>query len=173
MFLVIPGVSKRRPLARTSLSHKLFLSPLPSPFPVTKKTLPYWSGNDRVKISILEVTPMLRKPVLVVLGLLLAAGLVAAQDKAKKDDKDTSKIISGKVTKVDATKMTVSVTTDDGKKMDLTVTDDTKIVGPRGGVSKDRLKDDRLHVGAEIKIMMDGKKVTQIQLPMRKPGEKK
>ena len=110
---------------------------------------------------------MLRKPVLAVLGLLLAVGLVAAQAKdAKKEGTE----IKAKVTKVDATKMTVSVTTDDGKKMDLTVTDDTKIVGPRGGVSKDRLKDDRLTVGAEIKVTMDGKKVTQIQLPMRKPG---
>ena len=122
---------------------------------------------------LLEYAPMLRKPVLVVLGLLLAAGLVAAQDKAKKDDKDTSKTIAGKVTKVDATKNTVSVTTDDGKKMDLTVTDDTKIVGPRGGISKDRLKDDRLTVGAEIKVTMDGKKVKQIELPARKSGDKK
>jgi len=103
----------------------------------------------------------------------VAAGLVAAQDKAKKDDKDTSKTIAGKVTKVDATKNTVSVTTDDGKKMDLTVTDDTKIVGPRGGISKDRLKDDRLTVGAEIKVTMDGKKVKQIELPARKSGDKK
>jgi len=33
--------------------------------------------------------------------------------------------------------------------------------------------DDRLKAGAEIKVTMDGKKVTQIQLPIRKPGEKK
>jgi len=113
---------------------------------------------------------MLRKPVLVVFALLLAAGIVAAQAKdAKKEGTE----IKAKVTKVDATKMTVSVTTDDGKKMDLTVTDDTKIVGLRGGVSKERLKDDRLVPGAEIKVTMDGKKVKQIELPARKSGDKK
>jgi len=113
---------------------------------------------------------MLRNPVLVVLGLLIAAGIVAAQAKdAKKEGTE----IKAKVTKVDATKMTVSVSTDDGKKMDLKVDDDTKIVGPRGGVSKDRLKDDRLTVGAEIKVTMDGKKVKQIELPMKKSGDKK
>jgi len=113
-----------------------------------------------------------------VLTLLIAVGLVAAQAKdAKKDAKE----IKAKVTKVDAAKSTVSVTTDDGKKMDLKIDEDTKIVGPRGGVSAERLKDDRLAPGAEIKIMMDGKKVKQIELPMRKsdkkdekkPGEKK
>jgi hypothetical protein len=121
---------------------------------------------------------MLRKPVFAVLTLLIAVGLVAAQAKdAKKDAKE----IKAKVTKVDAAKSTVSVTTDDGKKMDLKIDEDTKIVGPRGGVSAERLKDDRLAPGAEIKIMMDGKKVKQIELPMRKsdkkdekkPGEKK
>jgi hypothetical protein len=55
-------------------------------------------------------------------------------------------------------------TTHDGKKMDLKVDDDTKIVGPHGGVSKERLKDERLAPGAEIKVTMDGKKVKQIQL---------
>src|SRR5262249_21726172 len=105
---------------------------------------------------------MFRKPGLVVLGLLLAAGLVAGQ--AKKEGKE----IKVKVTKVDATKNTISVTTEDGKKMDLAVEEDTKIVGPRGGVSKNRLKDDRLVPGAEIKVTMDGKKVKEIQLPVRK-----
>jgi hypothetical protein len=48
--------------------------------------------------------------------------------------------------------------------MELKISDDTMIVGPRGGVSKERLMDDRLKAGAEIKVTMsaDGKTVKQI-----------
>ena len=112
----------------------------------------------------------MRRAVSAIVALLVVAGLVAAQQG--KDAKG-GKEVTCKVTKVDATKMVVSVTTEDGKKMELKVGDDTQIVGPRGGVSKERLMDDRLKAGAEIKVTMDGKKVTQIQLPIRKPGEKK
>ena len=116
---------------------------------------------------------MLRKSVGAIVGLLVMVGMVAAQQAKDKDAKG-GKEITAKVTKVDAAKMIVSVTTDDGKKMELKVGDDTKIVGPRGGVSKERLKDDRLKAGAEIKVTMsaDGKTVKQIQLPMRTSGAK-
>jgi hypothetical protein len=112
---------------------------------------------------------MLRKSVCAVVGLLVVVGLLAAQQG--KDAKG-GKEVTCKVTKVDADKKVVSVTTEDGKKMELKITDDTKIVGPRGGLSKERLKDDRLKVGAEIKVTLgaDGKKVMQIMLPIRKPG---
>jgi hypothetical protein len=115
---------------------------------------------------------MLRKSVGTIVGLLVVVGLVAAQQ-----GKDTKggKEVTCKVTKVDADKKVVSVTTEDGKKMQLKISDDTKIVGPRGGVSDQRLKDDRLVAGAEIKVTMsaDGKTVKQIQLPLRKPADKK
>ena len=114
----------------------------------------------------------MRRAVSAIVALLVVAGLVAAQQG--KDAKG-GKEVTCKVTKVDAAKMIVSVTTDDGKKMELKVGDDTKIVGPRGGVSKERLTDDRLKAGAEIKVTMsaDGKTVKQIQLPIRKPADKK
>jgi hypothetical protein len=113
---------------------------------------------------------MLRKSVGAVVGLLVVVSLIPAQQGK---DAKSGKEVTAKVVKVDADKMVVSVTTEDGKKMELKVGDDTQIVGPRGGVSKERLMDDRLKAGAEIKVTMDGKKVTQIQLPIRKPGEKK
>jgi hypothetical protein len=86
---------------------------------------------------------MLRKSVGVVIGLLLAVGVLAAQTKDK-DAKKDAKEIKAKVVKVDADKKMLTVTMDDGKRKDLMITDDTKILGPRGGVSKERLKDDRL-----------------------------
>ena len=67
---------------------------------------------------------MLRKSVRAVVGLLVVVGLVAAQQG--KDAKG-GKEVTCKVTKVDANKMVVSVTTEDGKKMELKVGDDTKI----------------------------------------------
>jgi hypothetical protein len=47
---------------------------------------------------------------------------------------------------------------------------DTSIVGLRGGKSADRLKDDRLAKGAEVKLALsaDGKTTRTIQLGFRK-----
>jgi hypothetical protein len=111
---------------------------------------------------------MLRRSVGAIIGLMVAVGVLAAQQAKDKDAKG-GKEITAKVVKVDADKMVVTVTLEDGKKKDLKIGEDTKIVGPRGGVSTERLKDDRLKVGAEIKVTMsaDGKTVKQIQLPIR------
>jgi hypothetical protein len=114
-------------------------------------------------------TSMLRKSVTAMIALMLAASLAAAQDKGKEGKKD-AKEIKGKVVKVDMVKKTITVTLENGKKQDLKIDDDTKFVGPRGGVSDDKLKDDRLAVGAEITFVMGapGKGVKEIRLPMRK-----
>jgi hypothetical protein len=117
---------------------------------------------------------MLRRSVGVVIGLLLAVGVLAAQTKDK-DAKKDAKEIKAKVVKVDADKRMLTVTMDDGKKKDFMIAEDTKILGPRGGVSKERLKDDRLAVGAEITLVMgaDGKTVKEVHLPVRKGADKK
>jgi hypothetical protein len=51
----------------------------------------------------------------------------------------------------------------------------TKFLGPRGGVSDDGIKDDRLKVGAEITLVIAGnnKTVREVRLPMRDREEKK
>jgi hypothetical protein len=112
---------------------------------------------------------MLRKSVGAMIALVVAASLVAAQTKDK--DKKDAKEIKAKVVKVDMVKKIITVTLEDGKtKQDLKIDDDTKFIGPRGGESKEKLKDDRLAVGAEIKFVMasGGKAVKEIHLPMRK-----
>ncbi|HEV3343133.1 MAG TPA: hypothetical protein VG125_22360 [Pirellulales bacterium] len=52
--------------------------------------------------------------------------------------------------------------------------DETKFVGPRGGVSDDGIKDDRLKVGAEITLVIAGnnKTVREVRLPMREKEER-
>lgn len=123
---------------------------------------------------------MLRKMFGCIGLVVVATSLVAApqkQDtkkdgKSGKDAQDTKEVVA-KVTKVDTEKKTISVTAEDGKKMDLDITDDVKIVGPRGGVSKERLKDDRMVVGAEVKVIYsaNGKTLKEVRLPYR-PREK-
>jgi len=76
--------------------------------------------------------------------LVFTASLMAA-------DKD----IKGKIVKVDPAKKTITVETDDGKK-DYSTTTDTKVFGQRGSESKDGLKDDRLTVGTEVKLVIAG-----------------
>ena len=73
----------------------------------------------------------------------------------------------GKIVKVDAEHKTILVTTDDGKKLEVQVGDGTKFVGPRGGVSKQGLKDDRLAVGAEVRLVVSGKEAKEVHLPYR------
>jgi hypothetical protein len=101
---------------------------------------------------------------------------------AKKDVKEAKsettkeiKGIKGTVTKVDAAKNTFLVTTEEGKKMEFSIGDKTEFIGPRGGVSKDGIKDDRFVAGAEVIIVTGGtgKAVAEIHLPYRKRADDK
>lgn len=74
-----------------------------------------------------------------------------------------------KIIKVDETKKTADVKME-GKNVTLTITDDTKFVGPRGG--KREAFDDCFVAGRNIKVVMDGTKVKEVHLDTR-PSEKK
>ena len=106
--------------------------------------------------------------------LTVAAAQDAKKDKGKDSPKDT-KEIKGTITKVDVDKMSFSIKTEDGKTMDFKVDDDVKFIGPRGGVSKMGIKDDRVKVGAEVKLTMDstGKTLKEVHLPRRGGGTDK
>ncbi len=72
--------------------------------------------------------------------------------------------IEGKVKKVDPDKMTVTITTSDGKERTFTISDSTTMVGPRGGLVKRGLKDPRFHAGMEVTIVANGTKATEVHL---------
>jgi hypothetical protein len=126
---------------------------------------------------------MLRRLVVGLVGAVVLTGslltVAAAQDAKKdtakdkkadtKDAKKDGKEIKGKITKVDVDKMTFSVETEDGKKMDFTVDKSVQFIGPRGGLSKMGIKDDRVKVGAQVKLVMDatGKNLKEVHLPTR------
>jgi FlaG/FlaF family flagellin (archaellin) len=102
---------------------------------------------------------MMRVVLTGLLAWLFMAGAVLAADKE----------VTGKVVKVDAEKRTITVQTADGKKV-YDVNDDTKFLGPKGGLSEAGIKDDRLARGAEIKLLIAGnnKTVREVHLPERK-----
>jgi hypothetical protein len=90
--------------------------------------------------------------------------------EAKVETTKTIKGIKGTVTKVDASKNIFLVTTDEGKKMEFSIGEKTEFIGPRGGVSKEGVKDDRFVAGAEVTIVSGGtgKPVAEVHLPYRK-----
>jgi hypothetical protein len=126
---------------------------------------------------------MFKRMLVVLIGTAALAGTMltaAAQEKkdSAKDKKATAKEgteIKGKITKLDVDKKTFTVETDDGRKLDFKIGDDVKYVGPRGGASKEGIKDDRFKVGNEVKLVTDagGKTLKEVHLPVRKKGADK
>jgi hypothetical protein len=99
---------------------------------------------------------MMRRTLAGIVALLLMAGLAFAADKE----------IKGKVVKVDRNKSMLTVQTEDGVKT-YTVNDETKFIGPQGGVSEAGLKDERLVKGAEVTLIIAGnnRTVREVHLP--------
>jgi len=89
--------------------------------------------------------------------------------------------VEATITRVNVDKMILTVTSKDGKKADVPVSEETKFLGPLGGVSPLGIKDDRVKVGAEVTLVIDksGNKLLEVNLPRRdsepakdKPKEK-
>jgi hypothetical protein len=98
-------------------------------------------------------------------ALIGTAGLFSAKaQETKKSDKPEIKGgIEGEVKKVDADKEILTITVN-GRERTFTITDDTTIVGPRGGLVRRRLKDRRFHEGLEITVVADGKTAKELHL---------
>jgi hypothetical protein len=107
---------------------------------------------------------MLRYAVAVMVALLLMAGNLYAGDKE----------VKCKVVKVDVKKMILTVMAGDEKK-EYTLDDKTKFIGPKGGISEEGIKDDRLMPGAEIRLIVaaNNRTVREVHLPERKAKDKK
>jgi hypothetical protein len=107
---------------------------------------------------------MFRHAVAAVVAFFLMAAVALAADKE----------VKGKVVKVDLRKHTITVRTDDGDKV-YTVNDETRFLGPKGGVSDAGIKDDRLVKGAEITLVIAGnnRTVREVHLPERSKGKDK
>jgi hypothetical protein len=86
---------------------------------------------------------------------------VAAQE-AKKSEIPGG--IAAKVKQVDAEAGKLTVTTVDGRERTFTITDETTMVGPRGGVVRRRLKDPRFHPGLAITVVASGSSAKELHL---------
>jgi hypothetical protein len=99
-------------------------------------------------------------------GLLAGAVLVVlVAPAALAADKE----VTAKLVKVDLKKNVLTVKTDDGEKH-YEVNDDTKFIGPRGGVSAKGIKDERLVPGVELKLLLAGNNKTlhEVHIPEKK-----
>jgi len=97
---------------------------------------------------------------------------VSTSEKPKPDsDKPEPKGTEAVVVKVDVAKMVLTVKVGN-RAMDLSIGDETKFIGPRGGDRGEGakgLKDDVLTPGAEIRFVQGkGKTVEEVHLPVRK-----
>jgi hypothetical protein len=90
-------------------------------------------------------------------------GLFSAQaaDTKASEIKDG---ISGKIVKVDVEKGSVTIASEEGRERTFSITDQTVIVGPRGGTVHKRLKDPRFHQGHSIIVVANGTTAAQLHL---------
>ena len=74
-----------------------------------------------------------------------------------------------KLVKADAAKNVLTVKTDDGEKT-FDVNDETKFIGPKGGVSDKGIKDERLVKDVELKLVITGNNRTlrEVHIPEKK-----
>jgi hypothetical protein len=81
---------------------------------------------------------------------------------------------TGKIVKVDVDASKFTIADDSGKRNEFTFDADTVFLGPRGGVSDKKAKDDRFVVGAPVIVVLgvSSKAVKEVHLPYRSAIEK-
>jgi hypothetical protein len=89
---------------------------------------------------------------------VFCARMAEAKDPEVKDG------TAGKVVKVDVTNNTITIADQNDRERTYSVTEETIIVGPRGGVVHRRLKDRRFHSGLPITVVADGKTAAELHL---------
>jgi hypothetical protein len=107
----------------------------------------------------LHMWSFIRPAATAALALLVLAGLALAADKE----------VTGKVVKVNLKQKTITVDVPGAGQKVYDVNDDTKFIGPKGGISDAGIKDDRLVKGAEIKLLIAGnnRTIREVHLPVR------
>jgi hypothetical protein len=115
----------------------------------------------------LEVLIMWRKlGVICVSALFLAAGLASARDEQVVDsvNRGIKGGIEGKIKTVDVANNTLTIVTSAGKESTFTITEDTTLLGPRGGKVRRQLKDPRFHEGFPLTVVAQGKTASEVHL---------
>jgi hypothetical protein len=87
-----------------------------------------------------------------------------AQEPKKAEKPEIPGGIEGRVKSVNHDKQTLTIIASTGRERSFTVTEDTTMVGPRGGKVRRRLNDRRFHEGMELTIVPDGSTAKEIHL---------
>ena len=110
----------------------------------------------------------MRRPTTILLAgsALCAIGLLsaAAQEPKKTEKAEIPGGIEGHLKSVNVNKQTLSIKTSTGSERTFTITDDTTMIGPRGGIVRNRLKDRRFHEGLEVTIVAHGTAAKEVHL---------
>jgi hypothetical protein len=72
--------------------------------------------------------------------------------------------IEGKIVTVDVDKGAVTIALANGRERTFAITQETLIVGPRGGTVRRRLKDHRFHEGLSITVVAEGNTADELHL---------
>jgi hypothetical protein len=72
--------------------------------------------------------------------------------------------IEGKVKMVDVENKKLTIVTDQGRTRTFTITNETMMVGPRGGKVQRQLRDPRFHEGFEVTVVAEGDVASEVHL---------
>jgi hypothetical protein len=118
---------------------------------------------------------MLRTLTLLLAGATISiVGLISAgaQESKKGEKPQIPGGIEGHVKKVDVEKETLTIVTDAGTQRTFSVTEDTTMLGPRGGKVRRGLHDPRFHEGMSLTVVASGTTAKEVHLgySRREPG---
>jgi hypothetical protein len=109
----------------------------------------------------LEDLAMLRSSVVLLMGVAVcSAGLLLAADQKNQEIQGG---IDGKIKSVDVAAKTLTIVTQ-GRERTFTVTEDTVMLGPRGGKVRRHLKDPRFREGFPVTVVAQGTTASEVHL---------
>jgi hypothetical protein len=102
--------------------------------------------------------------------VIIAAGMLAGADPK---DAEKEHGVKGRVVKLDMSRNTLTIKTESGRQSFL-LTADTKYLDPQGGASDEGIKDDRLAVGKDVRIVaeLSGKTAKEVHFVPHKRTDK-
>jgi hypothetical protein len=98
-------------------------------------------------------------------AIVCSATILSAADDQKTEIKGG---IEGKVKAVDVEGKKLTIATAQGRERTFTITDETVMVGPRGGKVRHHLRDPRFHEGFPVTIVAEGNTAEEVHLGFAK-----
>jgi hypothetical protein len=110
---------------------------------------------------------------LIALGAVCSAVVLSAKAQEQKTERHSIPGgIEGRIKSVDVNGHTLTITSE-GRVRTFTVTDETTMVGPRGGKVRHRLKDPRFHEGFRVTVVAKGTTAEEVHLGFAKEQDGK